>query len=237
MKTLVMLPTYNERENLPIVVDRILSLGLGLHVLVVDDDSPDGTWRLAEAIAREHPEVHVLRRTTLRGRGYAGVAGFKWGVERGYDVLIEMDADLSHDPQHIPDMLAAIEGHDVVIGSRHVEGGGEAGRGLARRFITRFARRYMQTVLGVHHVQYCTSGYRAFRREALEAIDLDTLESPGPSIVTEILFRCRNMRIQEVPIQFVDRLHGESKFGFRAIRDSFWVPVKVRLRAARGGHG
>ncbi len=230
MRVLVILPTYNERENLPIVIQKILDAGVGADVLVVDDDSPDGTWRVGEELAARHPQVRVMRRTENRGRGYAGVAGFKWALEQGYDVVFEMDADLSHDPKHLPEMLAALEDSDVVIGSRHVAGGSESGRGLARRFITQFARRYMRLMLGVRGVQDCTSGYRAFRRFALEAIDLDTLESPGPSIVTEILFRCRGMRIKETPIQFVDRLHGESKFGFKAIRDSLWTPLKLRLR-------
>lgn len=230
MKALVILPTYNERDNIALVVNHILALSIGLDVLVVDDDSPDGTGDIADELARTHTEVHVMHRTQDRGRGLAGVAGFKYALENGYDLAIEMDADLSHDPAHIPAMLTAAQDHDLVIGSRHVEGGTEQGRGLARRAITQFAGRYMRLMLGVSHVRDCTSGFRCFRRQALEDIELGTLESRGPSIITEVLARCRGMRIKEVPIQFADRVHGESKFGFRAIRDSFWVPLKTRLK-------
>ena len=230
MKTLIILPTYNEHDNIEVVVGQILDLGLGLDVLVVDDDSPDGTGEIADRLAQDHPEVSVMHRTTDRGRGLAGVAAFKYALNQRYDLALEMDADLSHNPVHIPDLLAAAEDSDVVIGSRYVEGGGEAGRGFTRRLITQFAWRYMRTMLGVKGVMDCTSGFRCFRREALEAIDLDTIQSQGPSIVTEVLSRCRRMRIKEVPIQFVDRVHGESKFGFGAIRDSFWFPFKIRVK-------
>ncbi len=230
MKTLIILPTYNERDNIEVVINQVLALGLSLDVLVVDDDSPDGTGEIADRLAHDHPEVSVMHRTTDRGRGLAGVAAFRYALDKGYDLALEMDADLSHNPAHIPDLLAAAEDSDVVIGSRYVEGGGEAGRGVTRRLITQFAWRYMRTMLGVKDVMDCTSGFRCFRREALEQINLDTIESRGPSIVTEILARCRKMRIKEVPIQFADRLHGESKFGFGAIRDSFWFPFKIRIK-------
>lgn len=230
MKALVILPTYNERDNIALVVSRILALEMGLHVLVVDDDSPDGTGEIADELARSHAEVQVMHRTDERGRGLAGVAGFKYALEKGYDLVVEMDADLSHDPAHIPALLAAAEHCDVVIGSRHVQGGAEQGRGLMRSAITQFARRYMRVMLGLSNVTDYTSGFRCFRRKALEQIGLDTLESKGPSIITEVLSRCRGMSIKEVPIQFVDRVHGESKFGFRAIRDSFWMPFKIRVK-------
>lgn len=230
MKTLVILPTYNERENIRAVVEQILGLGLGLHALVVDDNSPDGTGDVADQLAGEHPEVQVMHRMTDRGRGLAGVAGFQFALDHGYDLAFEMDGDLSHSPAHIPAMLEAAESHDVVIGSRYVAGGGEEGRGWTRRSITRFAWRYMRFMLGVEHVMDCTSGFRCFTRSALETIDLGTLTSTGPSIVTEILARCRGMTIEEVPIQFVDRVYGQSKFGFKAIRDSFYVPFKIRVR-------
>ena len=236
LKTLVILPTYNERDNIRIVVDQILALELGVHVLIVDDDSPDGTGALADELSQQHPDVSVMHRMTDRGRGRAGKAGFRYALDKGYDYIIEMDADLSHHPAQIPDLLAAAQDCDVVIGSRHVGAGRESGRGLVRRLITHFASRYMRFMLGVANVHDCTSGFRCFRREALEAIDVDTLESVGPPIVTEVLSRCRGLRIEEIPIQFTDRVHGESKFGFRAIRDSLWIALKIRLkRTPRAG--
>jgi len=230
LKTLIFLPTYDERENIEIVVKQILDLDLDVDVLIVDDDSPDGTGEIADRLAQAHTEISVMHRTTDRGRGYAGVAAFRYALDKGYDLVLEMDADLSHNPAHIPALLAAAEDHDLVIGSRYVEGGGEAGRGVTRQLITQFAWRYMRTMLGVKHVMDCTSGYRCFRREAIEAIDIDTIESQGPSIITETLSRCRKMRIKEVPIRFVDRVRGESKFGFDAIRGSFWFPFKIRVK-------
>lgn len=229
MPPIVVLPTYNEAENIEPMVRAVLEAAPEAHVLVVDDNSPDGTGKLADRLAAESERVHALHRYEMRGRGYAGAAGFRWAVEHGYDPVVEMDADLSHDPADLPRLLRESEDHDVVIGSRHVKGGGESGRGLARRFITWGAGVYLKTMLGLWHVKDPTSGYRCFRRSALEAIDLETLRSPGPSIVTEILFRCRDMRIKEVPIQFRDRERGDSKFNLKAMTDSILQAVRLRV--------
>ena len=229
-KPAVMLPTYNEADNIREIVAAILRVAPRATVLVVDDDSPDGTWRIVEEMADADDRVQLLRRRENRGRGYAGAAGFRWCVERGFDPIIEMDADFSHDPAHIPELLAASEKHDVVIGSRAVAGGGESGRGILRRIVTGGARFYLRTVLGLWKVKDVTSGYRCFRRRALESIRLETLRSPGPGIVTEVLFRCRRFDIAEIPIRFRDRERGASKFGLKAIFESLLLALKLRLR-------
>jgi len=234
MRPIVMLPTYNEAENLRAIVEAILAADERLHVLVVDDESPDGTGAMAEEIARANSRVSALRRKERRGRGYAGAEGMRWCLARGYDPVIEMDADFSHDPVHLPAFLAAAEHWDLVIGSRHTDGGRETGRGWARRFITWGAGVYLKTMLGVWRVQDPTSGYRCFRASVLESIHLETLRSRGPSIVTEILFRCRKMRIREIPIHFRDREKGHSKFNFRAMRDSLWMALRMRLGSLLG---
>ena len=234
MPPLVILPTYNEAENIGPIVRAALDAAPAAHVLIVDDDSPDGTGDIADALARETGRVHALHRLEKRGRGYAGVEAFQYAVDRGYDPVIEMDADFSHDPAHLPEMLEASADADVVIGSRRVEGGGETGRGLVRRCITWGARLYLRLVLGLRRVKDPTSGYRCFRRDALKAIQLDTLRSPGPSIVTEILFRCRRLRIKEIPIRFKDRERGHSKFNVKAMTDSILQALRLRLAAILG---
>jgi len=229
-----MLPTYNEAENIRPMIEAILSSDQRLRVLVVDDDSPDGTAAIAQEMAEHNDRVHVMVRREQRGRGYAGVEGFQRCLDMGCDPILEMDADFSHDPAYLPDLLTASVDYDVVIGSRGVEGGGESGRGLTRRLITKGAWMYLRLMLGVWRVKDPTSGYRCFRRRVLEAIHLETLRSPGPSIVTEILFRCRKLRIQEVPIRFKDREHGYSKFHLKAMTDSLWFAFRLRLAAIFG---
>jgi dolichol-phosphate mannosyltransferase len=225
-----MLPTYNEAENIRPLLAQVLAADPTITAVVVDDDSPDGTWRIAEEVAAETGRVRVLRRMENRGRGYAGAEGFRYCVAEGFDPIIEMDADLSHDPACIPTFLREAENWDLVIGSRAVEGGGAVGRGLARRLITAGAAFYLNVMLGLSGVKDPTSGYRCFRRRVLESIHLETLTSPGPAIVTEVLFRCRGFRIKEVPILFKDRERGRSKFGLKAMKESLLTAARLRLR-------
>ena len=229
MRVAVILPTYNEVENLKPIVPAILDADERVDLVVVDDDSPDGTGHVADWLARRNPRVRVIHRYEKRGRGFAGVAGFQYALDQGYDYAIEMDADFSHDPRHLPDLLEQAPEYDVVIGSRGVEGGADLNRGLARRFVTRGAWFYLRVVLGVRHVADPTSGYRCFSAETLRRINVATLRSRGPAIVTETLFRCRRMRIKEVPIHFRDREQGKSKFSFRAMWDSLLQAVRLRL--------
>jgi len=233
----VVIPTWNERENIAALVERVLAADPRIHAIVVDDDSPDGTGRAAEALARGSRRVTVLHRRGERGRGLAGREGFVHALARGCDLVVEMDADFSHDPADLPALIAAAREADVVIGSRHVPGGREMGRSALRRLITWCAGLYLRRALGVPRVRDVTSGFRCFRAEALRAADPATLRSRGPSIVTELLFRCRRMRIVEVPITFRDRRAGASKFNLRAMWDSLLMPLRLRVREAFGAVG
>jgi dolichol-phosphate mannosyltransferase len=211
----VMTPTFNERGNVGELVSRLLALNVpGLHVLVVDDDSPDGTAREVQERFVDHPNVHLLVRRECRGRGWAGRDGFIRCLELGAEAVVEMDADLSHDPEDVPRLLAELDRADVVIGSRKAAGGGERGRGALRRWLSAASRVYTRTLLGTN-VEDCTSGFRCFTRRALEAIDPASLRSRGPAVVEEVLFRAhrRSLRIGEIPITFRDRTRGRSKLG------------------------
>ncbi len=235
-KVIAMLPTYNEADNVADLVAAILALGADYAVVVVDDDSPDGTWRVVEALAVEYAgRVHLVRRTDERGRGSAGVRGFAEAVGLGADYVVEMDADWSHHPRFITAMVdRARDGADVVIGSRLVRGGGETGRSPVRRWITLAANSYIRTVLGLR-VRDCTSGFRVFRRSILEAIELSRLDSNGPAIVQEVLMACkaRGARFAEEAILFEERRAGESTFNARIMLTGLWSVVRFRLRRWR----
>ncbi len=226
----VMLPTYNEADNIREIAQAILAVQPNATVVIVDDNSPDGTGRIADEMVAADPRVRVIHRYENRGRGYAGAEGFAYCVKEGFDPIVEMDADFSHDPASIPTLIAALKDADLVIGSRSVAGGGESGRGFLRKLVTSAARTYLRIVLGVRGVGDMTSGYRCFRRESLAAIKPETLRSPGPGIVSEVLFRCRKMRIREVPIRFRDRARGKSKFGLKAMIESLVLAIRLRLR-------
>ena len=172
----------------------------------------------------------MIHRRKKRGRGYAGAEGFRYCVAEGFDPILEMDADLSHDPFYLPEFLAASREWEVVIGSRSVPGGGARDRGLGRKLVTAGAAFYLRTMLGLKGVRDPTSGYRCFRRSVLESIHLETLTSPGPGIVTEILYRCRGFRIKEIPILFQDREKGRSKFDLRAMGKSLALAARLRMR-------
>jgi len=231
MKTMVTILTYNERENITPLLDEIVNLKKDVEALVVDDDSPDGTWRIVEDYSKKNPRIHLLRRTSERGRGLAGIAGFKYALENKADYVIEMDGDLSHDPKYIPKFLKKIEDCDVVIGSRLVPGGGEVGRGFLRRLITRLAAIYVKFLLGFK-VTDPTSGYRCYRGEVLEAIDIGSLKARDPFLLTEMLFRCykKNFRIEEIPILFQDRKSGTSKIGWKILLTYLFKVLRLRIR-------
>ena len=236
MKTYVMVPTYNERENIATLIDGILSLGIrDLHIVVVDDDSPDGTSRIVKGISKSRKNVHLLLRTKNRGRGNAGRDGYLYCLAKGADVIIEMDADLSHDPKYIPVMLEEIKKYDMVLGSRMVKGGQDVGRGPLRRLITKGANFYITLMLGIP-VKDCNSGYRCFRREILEKIDPNSLRSSGPAIVQEVLFRAhlRKARVKEIPIVFVDRAKGKSKLGVRELGAGYTAILKLKWEHLTG---
>jgi dolichol-phosphate mannosyltransferase len=217
-QSLIVVPTYNEHDNVRGIAERFLEALPGCELLFVDDNSPDGTGALLDEIAANEPRIHVMHRAGKLGLGTAYVEGFGWGLARGYDYLFEMDADGSHDPQYLPQMLALAEdGADVVVGSRYVPGGGTENWGLARKLISRGGGLYARTILGVD-VRDLTAGFICWRRAALEAIDLATVSSNGYSFQIEMKYRAlkRGLKVVETPIVFVDRRVGQSKMS-RAI--------------------
>ncbi|NLB96584.1 MAG: polyprenol monophosphomannose synthase [Armatimonadetes bacterium] len=215
---LAVLPTYNERENLPLIVERLLALNADLDILVVDDNSPDGTGDAADALARVHPEVHVLHRANREGLGRAYVAGFSWALEREYQVIVQMDADLSHNPKYIPAMLAQLKESDLVLGSRYVPGGGVEDWGLVRRWISRCGSWVARAMLGIPY-RDLTGGFKAWRRETLERIDMSGVRSNGYCFQIEMTFRAHQhgARITELPIIFPNRRFGTSKMRGRIV--------------------
>ncbi len=233
----VFIPTYNESENIVDLIQAILTTptpGVEVEVCVVDDNSPDGTSDLVETLAATDSRVHLIRRTGLKGRGVAGVDGYRWGLARGADLICELDADFSHHPRYLPQLFEAALEADVVLGSRFVDQGLDADRGLVRRMITRAANLYIQIVLGID-VRDPNSGYRCFRRQSLEAIDIESLRSVGPAIVQEVLFRCHRigLTIHEVGVVFRDRQEGYSKLGFRQLMQGYTTILRLRLFEAR----
>src|SRR4051794_3717518 len=230
MKSLVIVPTYNERENLPQLVPAILAQGESFHVLVVDDNSPDGTGQIADDLAAADSRVNVLHRDGKRGLGTAYVAGFKWALERGFDYVFEMDADFSHDPAALPALLDGAVRGDCAVGSRWVPGGGTENWSLIRTLISRGGSLYAKLILGVP-VNDLTSGFKCFSSSVLRKLDLDSLGSNGYAFQVEVNFRCHRLgyRIVEVPIRFVDRRVGKSKMSSGIVIEAMGVVWKLRL--------
>ena len=236
MKTYVMIPTYNERENIENLIGEILNLKISdLHVVVVDDNSPDGTSEIVKNLSKEHPEAELLLRTSGRGRGSAGIAGFKYALEHGADCVVEMDADFSHHPKYIPSFLEAIQEADMIIGSRFVGEGKDINRGFIRRIITFLAGIYVRTLLGLK-IRDVSSGYRCFKRKVLEAIELDSVISTGPSIVSEVFYRThlKGFSIKEIPIEFADRTHGQTKLNYVILLKTLLMVLKFKRLNKKG---
>jgi dolichol-phosphate mannosyltransferase len=235
-KGLVIIPTYNERENLPRLVPQVLAQDERLDVLIIDDASPDGTGPLADEIAADSTRVHVIHRPAKLGLGTAYLVGFRWGLDRSYDWLFEMDADFSHDPAHLPAFIEALEDHDLALGSRYLEGRVTVVNWpIARLLLSYFANVYARVVTGVP-LWDATGGFKAFHRRVLEGIDLDRVQSEGYAFQIEINLRAwkRGFTIAEVPIVFVDRSLGESKMSKHIIREAVWRVWKLRLLAITG---
>jgi len=233
-KTIVTIPTYNERENIGKLLNAIHDLGLvDLETLVIDDRSPDGTGEVVREIQSCRPGIHLIVREGQRGRGTAGIAGFCRALEMGADFVFEMDADFSHHPRYLPEMVRILEGGqtDIVLGSRFIPGGRDADRPLHRRLISEVARRYTRVCLGLSP-QDVTSGYRGFRAQALRECEVQTCRSTGPSLLQELLFRAaiKKLVIRETPIEFMDRARGQSTLTLSIlIRSLLFVPY-LRLR-------
>jgi dolichol-phosphate mannosyltransferase len=235
-RALVIIPTFNESENLPRLVPSVLSRDERLEILVVDDNSPDGTGRLAEEIAAAEPRVHVIHRAGKLGLGTAYIAGFKWGIARKYDILFEMDADFSHDPAHLPQFLEAVQDYDLVLGSRYLHGRVTVVNWpMGRLLLSYFANSYARWVTGLP-IADATGGFKCFRRQVLEAIELDRVESNGYAFQIEMSFRAwkKGFRLGEIPIMFVDRDLGESKMSKKIVREAVWRVWRLRFLAATG---
>lgn len=235
MSVLIVIPTYNEKENIPVLVPLLRQTVPGAHILIVDDNSPDGTGEIADALAAQDPAVHALHRTEKNGIGQAYVAGFTWGLARGYERLIQMDADLSHDPKYLPGLLNASERYALVLGSRYVRGGGTENWGLGRRLLSRGGSLYAQIILGLP-LHDLTGGFKCWRRHVLADIDLPSVLSNGYSFQIEMTYRAirKGMRVHEVPIVFVDRTAGKSKMSRRIFVEAIGVVWKLRAEALTG---
>jgi len=235
MKTLVIVPTYNERENLPRLVPAILGQGAHFNVLIVDDNSPDGTGQIADELAADH-RVNVLHRDGKRGLGTAYVAGFRWALEHGFDYVFEMDADFSHDPNDLPRLLEGAMRGDCSVGSRWIPGGGTENWSLIRTLISRGGSLYAKLILGVT-VNDLTSGFKCFASYVLRQLDLDSIHSNGYAFQVEVNYRCHRLRLHivEVPIHFVDRRVGKSKMSTWIVVEAMRVVLKLRLSSEPPG--
>ena len=230
-RALVIVPTYNELDNIERLVASVLEKDPRLEMLIVDDASPDGTGEVADRLAAVNTRVHVLHRAGKLGLGTAYIAGFRWALERGYDLIFEMDADFSHDPAHLPEFLSAIQDADVVLGSRYRQGRVTVVNWpMSRLILSYFANVYARAVTGLP-LEDTTGGFKCFRREALAAIDLDRVRSNGYAFQIEMSFRMwrKGLRIAEIPIVFVDRTLGNSKMSKRIVREAVWMVWWLRL--------
>lgn len=232
---LIIVPTYNERENIEPLTQQIFEQLPAANILVVDDASPDGTGQLADGLAERDPRIHVLHRAGKLGLGTAYIAGFKYGLERDYQFFFEMDADFSHDPRHLGDLLArARNDADLALGSRYIPGGGTVNWGLARQAISRGGNLYARAILGTH-VSDMTGGFKCFRRAVLETIDLDSVRSEGYSFQIEMTYRAlqHGFKVVEVPIIFADRRVGQSKMSRGIVGEAMWMVWRIRLGLTR----
>lgn len=230
MKKLLIIPTYNEKDNIARLVRGVREHVPDMHVLIIDDNSPDGTGRLADELTQKYEGVFVMHRAGKMGLGSAYVAGFKKALAEGYDLVCQMDADFSHDPSHLPAILKGMETHDVMIGSRYVDGGGTRNWGLHRRILSRGSNFVARMLLGVK-VRDCTGGFRCYKRRVIEGIKPDTIFSNGYSFLEEVLYKAikAGATVGETPIIFVEREHGKSKISKGEIFKAMFTLVRLRL--------
>ncbi len=237
-RALIIFPTYNERENIEKIVHAVLPLDPRVHVLIVDDNSPDGTGKIADRLVAEESKVNVLHRAKKEGLGQAYIAGFKWAMERKFDYIFEMDADFSHGPEYIKDFLREIKEYDVVIGSRYISGVNVINWPMSRLLLSYFANVYTRIITGLP-LRDATGGFKCFRRVVLETLDLDDVQSSGYSFQIEMSMRVwkKGFTIKEIPIIFVDRTAGESKMSKKIVREAIWMVWWLRLKAIIGKMG
>jgi dolichol-phosphate mannosyltransferase len=234
-RLLVVVPTYNERVNLPLVVPAILQQDPRLEVLIVDDNSPDGTGQLADELAASTPRVHVLHRPSKSGLGKAYLAGFRWALERDYELIFEMDADFSHDPKFLGDFIRAAGAADLVIGSRYRTGVNVINWPISRLLLSIGANEYARCITGLPLAD-STGGFKCFHRKVLEAIDFEKVRSNGYAFQIEMSFRAwkKGFRVVEIPIIFTDRVEGQSKMNKRIVREAIWMVWWLRLQSLVG---
>jgi dolichol-phosphate mannosyltransferase len=230
VRTLVIVPTYNERENLSRLVEAALAATPEVELLIVDDNSPDGTGQIADEIAAKNPRVHVMHRAGKLGLGTAYIAGFRWGLERDYEAMMEMDCDFSHDPRELPNFIAAAKDADVVIGSRYRNGVRVVDWPMQRLLLSFGASKYVWLVTGMP-ISDPTGGFKLFRRHVLEALDLGRVHSEGYSFQIEMNYRCwmAGYRIAELPITFVDRQAGVSKISRKIVWEALWMVWRLTV--------
>lgn len=235
MKTLVIIPTYNESENIEKIVPLVMEKDPSIHVLIVDDNSPDGTGRIADEMAKKDGRISVIHREKKSGLGTAYIAGFRFALGKDYDLIFEMDCDFSHDPKYVPHFLKAIQEADLVLGSRYIDGVNVINWPMSRLLLSYYANVYSRLVTGLP-VKDATGGFKCFRREVLEAIDLDRVKSNGYSFQIEMSFRAwkKGFKIKEIPIVFEDRKVGQSKMSKKIVREAVWMVWKLRLRSLLG---
>lgn len=233
---LVIIPTYNERDNIARLIEQVLARDDRLDVLVVDDGSPDGTGAIVDSITAVNPRVDVIHRAQKLGLGTAYLAGFKWALAREYGFVFEMDADFSHDPAHLPQFLEAIEGADIVVGSRYRNGRVTVVNWPVGRLLLSYAANVYARVITGLRLFDSTAGFKCFRREVLQAVDLDAVKSSGYAFQIEMNFRAwkKGFRIVEIPIVFVDRTEGESKMSKKIVREAVWMVWRLRWWSIRG---
>jgi len=235
MNTLIIIPTYNELENLPKLLPEVLSKEEGIHILIVDDNSPDGTAAFVESEMKNNNRIHLIKRPSKQGLGTAYIAGFKFAIQNGYDFVFEMDADFSHDPKEIPRFLDEIKNSDVVLGSRYINGVNVINWPMRRLLLSSFANLYTRFITGMP-VHDATGGYKCFRRKVLEAINLEKVKSNGYAFQIEMSFKAwkKGFKLKEIPIIFVDRVKGKSKMSKKIVREAVTMVWKLRLKSIFG---
>lgn len=235
MKTIVIIPTYNELDNLQKLLPQILNDYPGIHILIVDDNSPDGTAKYVEDLGSKDERLKIIKRDKKRGLGTAYVAGFKFMLANGYDNAIQMDADYSHDPVEIKNFLKAIENHDLAIGSRYTDGVRVVNWPIKRLLLSYFANLYTRIITGMP-IKDATGGFKCFRRDVLQSIDLDKIHSNGYSFQIEMNYKAwkKKFRLCEIPITFVDRVHGTSKMSKKIVFEAVFMVWKLRFKSLFG---
>lgn len=235
MKTLIIIPTYNELDNLPKLLPEVLSKHENINVLIVDDNSPDGTAAFIEGEMKINDRIHLIKRESKQGLGTAYIAGFKYALQKDFDLIFEMDADFSHDPAELPKFLSEAENNDLIIGSRYITGVNVVNWPMRRLLLSWFANLYTRVITGMP-IHDATGGYKCFRRKVLESIDLNQVRSNGYAFQIEMNFKVwkKGFKLKEIPIIFIDRVKGKSKMSKKIVREAVTMVWKLRLKSIFG---